>query len=107
VPAPVLTPAEQRRFDRYLNRNRLPAVYDGPTAEPPHQYTHLPFGKYRGWSVQNIPDDYLAWLQTQNLSRAVHATVEAEVARRRPIHPDLDAWSAAAWAELDGLVNDR
>jgi uncharacterized protein (DUF3820 family) len=30
----------------------------------------LPFGKYRGWPLQNVPLDYLAWLLTQKLARA-------------------------------------
>ncbi len=80
----------------------------------------LPFGKYRGWPLQNVPLDYLAWLLTQKLARALRASAEAEIARREQMagpallppparHPDLavapivvalrEALSlAAAWA---------
>ena len=72
-------------------------------------YTHMPFGKYRGFLLKNVPDDYFARFLPKKLSRSLQATVDAEIARRKETpallpppdhHPDFNVVAS----NPDGLV---
>lgn len=43
----------------------------------------IPFGKYRGQSISELPEDYLAWLKTIELYPQMRAAVEFELYCRR------------------------
>lgn len=42
----------------------------------------MPFGKYRGCLISELPDDYLDWLTTIDLRPRLRQAVEAEIDRR-------------------------
>ena len=42
----------------------------------------MPFGKYRGWEIAALPDDYLAWLLTIELYKPLYDAVAGEYQRR-------------------------
>jgi hypothetical protein len=44
--------------------------------------TVMPFGKYRGMRLRDLPDDYLAWLRSITLREALRLAVEREYQRR-------------------------
>jgi hypothetical protein len=48
----------------------------------------MPFGKYRGWLLRNLPDDYFAWLASLDLRDPLRAGVAAERERRAGRTPD-------------------
>ena len=71
----------------------------------------MPFGKYRGFPVQDLPDDYLDWLHSLDdlhgrLRKAVDSEWQyrqwEEESRRRPVEhaPELDAKDRALLEEL-------
>lgn len=70
----------------------------------------MPFGKFRGHRVQDLPDDYLEWLTgLDNLRGRLRTVVERErrcrqweEESRRPVEhaPELDAEDRALLAEL-------
>jgi hypothetical protein len=70
----------------------------------------MPFGKYRGFPVQDLPDDYLDWLHSlDDLHGRLRKAVESEwqyrqweEESRRPVEHtrDLDAEDRALLAEL-------
>ena len=44
----------------------------------------MPWGKYRGWAIGNLPDEYLEWLYTKpNANALLRAIVEVEFLARR------------------------
>jgi Putative quorum-sensing-regulated virulence factor len=43
----------------------------------------MPFGRYRGWRVDDLPDDYLNWLLTIDLRSSLHVREEYDSRRRR------------------------
>jgi hypothetical protein len=46
----------------------------------------IPFGKYRGLDLQDLPDEYLEWLFTIELREPLRSAVEDEIAaRRKPV----------------------
>jgi hypothetical protein len=47
----------------------------------------MPFGKFKGERLADIPDDYLAWLLTRDLREPLKTAVEYE-ARRRGQHDE-------------------
>ena len=60
-----------------------------PTATlwPP---SHMPFGKYRGWRISELPDRYLFWVaKNLDLDDLLREAIDAELARRRPKTPPL------------------
>ncbi len=42
----------------------------------------LPFGKYRGWQLRDLPEDYLCWLASIELRPVLREAVMMERARR-------------------------
>jgi hypothetical protein len=44
--------------------------------------TALPFGKYRGVPLADVPDNYLTWLARQKLTGRLRDAVAAELGRR-------------------------
>lgn len=57
----------------------------------------MPFGKYEGWELAELPDDYLSWLYTlDDLRYPLKGAVAAEVRRRSAEESVL----AIEWAEL-------
>jgi hypothetical protein len=45
--------------------------------------TRMPFGRYRGWGVAELPDDYLSWLLTlPDLREPLAAAIRREAERR-------------------------
>jgi hypothetical protein len=42
----------------------------------------MPFGKYRGWEITTLPDDYLSWLTTIELRGWLFNAVHREYDRR-------------------------
>lgn len=47
----------------------------------------MPFGKYRGWAIADLPGDYLAWLDTIELRDPLRAAVASERDRRTGPRP--------------------
>jgi hypothetical protein len=70
----------------------------------------MPFGKYRGLPLRDLPDDYIDWLHSlDDLHGRLRREVDAEWQyrqlqgeSRRPVEhaPDLDAEDRALLAEL-------
>lgn len=57
---------------------------------------NIPFGKYRGTPIDQVPDDYLLWLSTLNdLRQPLLGAVLREMGRRlaepdrQPMHREL------------------
>lgn len=42
----------------------------------------MPFGKYRGWEIADLPDEYLQWLVTIELREPLFMAVVREIDRR-------------------------
>jgi hypothetical protein len=42
----------------------------------------MPFGQYKGWQIEDLPDGYLAWLTTIDLRGWLHDAVHQEYDRR-------------------------
>lgn len=42
----------------------------------------MPFGKYKGNEIEDIPDNYLYWLMSINLGGALRIAVERELDKR-------------------------
>ena len=42
----------------------------------------IPFGKFKGCALEDLPDDYLTWLLSIELREALHSAVESERERR-------------------------
>jgi hypothetical protein len=51
-----------------------------------YAYTKMPFGKYRGWFLRDIPDDYIKWAVLNIQDRAQAEMFAIELQRR---HPEL------------------
>jgi hypothetical protein len=50
----------------------------------------MPFGRYRRWSIQELPDSYLEWLLTINLRSWLYAAARAEYDRRTEKYSSRD-----------------
>ena len=46
-------------------------------------YTKMIYGKYRGWYLKDIPDDYVKWA-TMNLDTGLATMFAHELTRRYP-----------------------
>ena len=44
----------------------------------------MPFGRYRGWYLKNIPDDYIIWAVKNISDRATADMFSIELQRRQP-----------------------
>jgi uncharacterized protein (DUF3820 family) len=40
----------------------------------------MPFGKYRGWDMEDVPASYLMWLYDNDIKGVVHAYIENSLA---------------------------
>ncbi len=58
----------------------------------------MPFGKFRGFEMADLPDDYLDWLITIDLRDRLRDAVMDERARRRWSSSRRDPWREA-WDE--------
>lgn len=47
-----------------------------------YQYTKMPFGKYRGTFLKDIPDDYIKWAVLNISDRASAEMFKIELLRR-------------------------
>jgi hypothetical protein len=47
----------------------------------------MPFGRYRGRPIRELPSDYLAWLVTLELRAPLAEAVREELGRRAPMPP--------------------
>ncbi len=55
-----------------------------PNAPACWEVTHMPFGKYRGWRISELPDRYLFWVaKNLDLDGLLREAIEAEIERRR------------------------
>lgn len=45
-------------------------------------WMRMPFGKYRGWELEALPDEYLEWLMSIDLRNHLASGVEREYERR-------------------------
>ena len=52
----------------------------------------MPFGKFRGYDVKDLPDFYLAWLVSLDDLRANLADAVEEEWRHRHYHPDAEKY---------------
>ncbi len=75
-----------------LNALDLPHPDTGKPCPPVPRPFRLPFGRYRGLPLSQIPADYLLWvLRVVKLSRGLRAAVSDELACRDmfpPLPPD-------------------
>ena len=46
--------------------------------------TKIPFGKYKGQTLKNIPTDYLEWVVMNHNDRGICEMVAIELQRRKP-----------------------
>lgn len=53
-------------------------------------YTKMPYGKYRGWYLKNIPDDYVRWAIMNYTDQGIATMFAVELARRYPEYRKLD-----------------
>lgn len=55
-------------------------------------YTKMPFGKYRGYYLKDIPDDYVKWAIMNYTDQGVATMFAVELARRYPDYrkPTID-----------------
>lgn len=49
-----------------------------------YQHTKMPFGKYRGYFLKDLPIDYLKWLVMTISDRAQAEMFSIELQRRQP-----------------------
>jgi len=49
-----------------------------------YAYTRMPFGRYRGWFLRDIPDAYLRWATVNIEDRATAEMFSVELQRREP-----------------------
>lgn len=47
-------------------------------------YTKMPFGKYKGQYLQNIPMNYLEWVVMNHSDRGICEMCSVEIQRRKP-----------------------
>ena len=66
--------------DYLASRKNLIVSFDGTEAEKPVSKTpdtyKMPFGKYKGYILTEIPQDYIEWLSTQELSEPLKSLVK-------------------------------
>ena len=63
---------------------------------------NMPFGRYRGREISEVPTDYLEWLVTSELRRWLRDLVERELRRRED--EDTAVGAATSLARLDVSV---
>ena len=49
-----------------------------------YAHTRMPFGKYRGYYLKDIPDDYISWAVMNITDRAQAEMFAIELQRRNP-----------------------
>jgi hypothetical protein len=49
-----------------------------------YAYTKMRFGKYKGWFIKDIPDDYIKWAVLNLQDRASAEMFSVELQRRIP-----------------------
>lgn len=49
-----------------------------------YAHTRMPFGKYRGFFLKNIPDEYVQWAVSNLTDRATAEMMAVEWQRRYP-----------------------
>jgi hypothetical protein len=49
-----------------------------------YAHTKMPFGKYRGWFLKDIPDDYIRWAVINVNDKATAEMFVIELQRRDP-----------------------
>jgi hypothetical protein len=49
----------------------------------------MPFGKYKGWPLADLPDDYLKWVCEVADRDPLQSAAAAEAARRKGPRPDF------------------
>jgi len=54
----------------------------------------MPFGRWRGFELEDLPPEYLQWLAKQNLREPLRAEVVSELERRRRISAVLEKIAA-------------
>jgi uncharacterized protein (DUF3820 family) len=47
-------------------------------------YTKVPFGKYRGWFLKDVPDNYVQWALINHNDRGICEMMAVEWQRRHP-----------------------
>ena len=65
----------------------------------------IPFGKFKGTFLCDLPSDYLAWLQTIELRNPLRAAICAEANTRRLNTESRDFSSAPYIVAVDELVS--
>lgn len=76
----------------------------------------MPFGKFKGWALHDLPDDYLQWLQEIDLREPLRSAVLDEALNRDPCAgptptmtgcPDPEAARELIGAGLRSLARTR
>ena len=49
-----------------------------------YELTRMPFGKYRGFFIKDIPEDYLKWAVMNLRDQAMATMFAVELQRRQP-----------------------
>lgn len=49
-----------------------------------YEYTKMPWGKYRGYYVKDIPTDYVKWAVLNYTDRGMAEMMSLELQRREP-----------------------
>jgi hypothetical protein len=49
-----------------------------------NSYIRMPYGKYKGWYIKDIPDDYLRWAVLNISDKATAEMFKTEILRRQP-----------------------
>lgn len=65
----------------------------------------MPFGKYKGWSLEDVPDDYLVWVL--DYATSAGPTLKAAIRQRLGLDPQPQPAPGASYASDSGLPTDR